>query len=351
MSGVDDPADDRDHPAGAETGSEADTDHDTVETVEVPAYYAAEIQAREQIADACPFKVFTSSSFDRWGWPWKLNNSGDARPSVAESCREMLIDPGLWNLSDTAELAHAAHKLDADYVIAKDISPEHPRHGNLQDRHLRSVETALNYLAVHSEVTAREDARLGTWDLSHDATVLFPIQAPFGEALDYMAESHERQIYDPEVDDTVPREVCPLEDVDHFAVGGLASLDVDERIRALHTVRDRVGEDAFVHALSPGTDIEMLAELRENTHLIDSLDVSTPENAPGSGKLPDKTWTQHKHLMPTGDDSTTVRTQYAGAVAIQLAFMLTPDLCDDELFDDRAHYRVLDDDQSSLDNW
>jgi len=98
------------------------------------------------------------------------------------------------------------------------------------------------------------------------------------------------------------------------------------------------GEDVTVvyemriHALAPGTAPAMLYELRQHPDLVDSLDVSTPERAPGNHKVPDATWTQDRHLFPRGDGTLTLRAQHSVSIALQLAHMLSP-LCNEETFE------------------
>lgn len=116
------------------------------------------------------------------------------------------------------------------------------------------------------------------------------------------------------------------------AVGGLIGLDVDERLAALRRVRERVGSGTHVHALAPGTEPRMIDALRAAPHLVDSLDVSTPERAPANGKLPDVSWTQHEIRVTEGTDSSTVRAAHSSGIALELARQLDP-----ERFERDAH--------------
>lgn len=70
------------------------------------------------------------------------------------------------------------------------------------------------------------------------------------------------------------------------------------------------------------------------------LDLSTPEMVIRSEKLPDKSWTQRPFAYPTGDESSTVRAQFASAVALQLNYMLGP-FCSDDVLDEKFHQSTL----------
>jgi len=94
----------------------------------------------------------------------------------------------------------------------------------------------------------------------------------------------------------------------------------------------------------------MIRALKENADLVDSLDVSTPEQSLAKDKLPDASWGQHKHATPRGEASSLVRGQFTAAVALSLAYMLSP-LCDThDTFED-----LLGDDedkaQTSIEQW
>ena len=125
-----------------------------------------------------------------------------------------------------------------------------------------------------------------------------------------------------------------LDEVSHLSIGGMLDIsDVEDRIDALHDVRARLGDDYHIHALAPSTDPEMIRELRGNPHLVNSLDVSTPERAPANDKIPDASWVQDRHFFPRGTKSSTIRAQASVLISVQLAHMLSP-LCKDETFKD-----------------
>jgi len=158
-----------------------------------------------------------------------------------------------------------------------------------------------------------------------------------------------------------PPEYVDLDEVIEVAeeMGYLPDKSGQEHIDALHRNRERVGTETRIHALAPGTDIEMLRELRAHPDLIDSLDVSTPEQAPANNKIPDATWQQPQRLLPFGKDISTVRGAYSSAIALQLCHMLSP-LCNEKTFekaiarrddDHSAKEQAQDDGIKTIDQW
>lgn len=313
-------------------------------TTEIPDYYEAEIAAREHIADECPVDVYTASVSDRWGWRWKLASYYEARPATARSCEMMMVDSGYARKGSIRGVLEAAERYGADTITTTDITPACDGYGAISPR---------------EEAYERHADLAYTISQDWDGDVLLPLHPPFDEAIE------ELQSFDPE-------RILGYEDNPHFdmprteeeremyragrahfsytldlvsmaggvAIGGLKDLPVKQRIEALRTVNRKTPTGIHVHALAPGTEPPMIRALRSNPGIVDSIDVSTPERAVANNKLPDKTWVQRHHPVPTGEDSSTVRGQYASAIAVQLAFMLTPHLCDDESLAEGASYQT-----------
>lgn len=283
----------------------------------IPQYYEREIREKEKIADASPIDVYCSSVNPRWGWRWKILSYYEAnRPAVRESCETLIIDSGFNRWGSPDDVLEAAARMDADLVFATDVTGmedptnkgHNPEMPSTDDSGIGGrMEAAVRGIEIFLE-RARE------LDIV-DKTIL-PIQHPY---LDFLELADERGW---------------LDEVNYIALGGLKRLDdVERRIEALHAVREYVGDNMKIHALAPGTEPEMLRELRDNPKLLDSLDNSTPEKAPASNKVPDASWTQKKHLLPFGEDVSTVRAQYSGTIAVQFAHMVSP-LCSDRTFEE-----------------
>jgi len=278
-------------------------------TRNLPAYYAEELQRREAVIDACPIDVYCSSINPAWGWPHKLMSYYEARPGAANSCQTLIIDSGYNRWGSPDDVLAAAAKTDATYVMATDVT-------GLEDPEKRDHNADMPTTDDPGIETQQDAALEGIQRFMHraealgiDHRVILPLQPPYDKFMD-ACESRGW-----------------LDRVDYVSVGGLLTFsDVQDRIEALHTVRDRLGDDYKIHALAPGRDPEMMAELRENPKLLDSLDNSTPEQAPGNDKIPDASGKQTRHFFPRGTHASTLRGAAAVMVALETAQMLSP-LC------------------------
>lgn len=291
-------------------------------TKRLPAYYAEELDRREAVIDACPIDVYCSSINPAWGWPHKLQSYYEARPGAAESCDTLIIDSGLNRWGSPEDVLAVAAKTDATYVVATDVT-------GFEDPSKRDHNPAMPSTDDPGIDSQREAALEGiqrfmerAGELGIDHRVILPLQPPYDEFMDACEDRGW------------------LDRVDYVSVGGLLTFsDVQDRIDALHTVRDRLGDDYKIHALAPGRDPEMMAELREHPGLIDSLDNSTPEQAPGNDKIPDASGSQTRHFFPRGTHASTLRGAAAVMVSLETAQMLSP-LCNA----DATYGPILDDD-------
>lgn len=278
-----------------------------------PEMYEREIGERRHIVEECPIDIYGSSINPRWSYEYKLMSYWEARKSVAGSTDTIMIDSGFRKEGDMDEILEACRKVNADWFIPPDITP---------------------FFDEYDEITPEERAmdiwRYGRqWEQSDvDAKMLMPLHRPVGKHLDAL------ETFQPPGSN---RTMNLLKRYDGVAVG-LKGIDVDERIEILIEINSRIPFDSHVHGLSPGTDMKMMAHLRENPHMIDSLDVSTPESAPANNKIPDNKWTQHRFRddperswFPTGDDVSTLRALESARIMLQLNYMLS-DLCDDSEF-------------------
>ncbi|WP_153952938.1 hypothetical protein [Halosegnis longus] len=269
--------------------------------------------------DACPIDIYVSSSNRRWSYPYRLNTYYNKRPGVADSSETMMIDSGWGKLGDIDKILEVASDLEADTIIGEDMTP--------------AVEG-------YEQFTPEENARMA-WDgvqrlenHSWDGDMLLPIHPHDGSyqySLDELMHYDVGRVLGFEDHPAFDMRSCRFDLVEAYggvAIGGLRDLDVEERIEALRSIRNRVGYQTTVHALAPGTEPEMIRFLKHNPRVIDSMDISTPENSVANNKLPDRTWSQDRFMFPTGTDSTTVRASATVFQTIMLNYMLSP-LCDD----------------------
>lgn len=264
--------------------------------------YERELKEREYIVESCPIDVYCSSINPRWGYPNKLMSYWEARESVRDSAENVIIDSGFRRYGDIEKILDEAERMDADYFIIPDVTPWFDEYDEY-DPEQRAREAWM-----YANVADRRGVDSGRF---------LPLHRPLDANIDAMEHFEHGNV---------------LERYDGVAIG-LKKMPVAERVKALTTLEVRIDQDMQVHALSPGTELEMLKYLRQNHHQIDSLDVSTPESAPSNNKVPDLTWYQHVVPFPSATDISTVRAMRTIAIALQLNLMLSP-LCSDEQFDE-----------------
>ena len=273
--------------------------------------YEREIGERQHIIEQCPIDIYCSSINPRWGYPYKLMSYYESRPSVRDSAENLIIDSGYRKYGDIDEILEAVEKLDADWFIPPDVTPWFDDYDEI------------------SPAERVEDLWEHGWKATLagvDAEMLVPLHRPVDEHLEELKHFRpERSIGDQE-------EYNLLKEFGGVAVG-LKGIPDSERIEVLGTINREIPVGTHVHGLSPGTEMEMMSFLRENPHMVDSIDVSTPESAAANNKIPDNEWYQHKVPFPTGTDISTLRAMRTLEIALRLNFMLS-DLCDDSEFDE-----------------
>ncbi|MFC6770003.1 hypothetical protein ACFQDD_00435 [Halorubrum pallidum] len=316
------------------------------DTTRVPAYYEAEIDARERVAEDCPVDVYCSSANRFWGWKYKLVSYYNAAERISDSGGEIIVDSGVNRWGSPDDVLAAAAKVDADYVVATDVTGMEVPAKDYHNPAMPGVDAGES-----SKFTDRRGDAGGVFnaalegirrfmerarELGIEDRVILPIQPPYIDFLDACAERGW------------------LDEVSYVAVGGLLTIDdVADRIDALREVRSYLGDDFRIHALAPGRDAEMIDALRENPSLVDSLDNSTPEQAPANDKLPGASGTQTRHQFPRGDDTSVLRGVAAAMIALETAQMLSGKCDPVETWPDRYDepVRPSDDSQAQIEDW
>jgi len=214
----------------------------------------------------------------------------EAGRSTTEECFELIIDSA-YTHSDVGnkETIEAAIKANADYIIMADAP------GSQRQTHNALSEFVELYKA-HVECTAKP---------------FVVLQPPYAD--------HFRRY-----EDTYSK-------FSHFALGGLHQFDPWQQISSIREFRRAAGAQVYVHALGIGTNYEIVRELRNEPRLVDSLDVSTAEQAIKNNKIPDKKWKQTRFYVPQGVDSTTVRARFSESILSMLNYVLGPLVDDDGL--------------------
>lgn len=304
--------------AAPDTASRTETDTETTSgssedpgTVEVPARYAREIEKRERLHEQALIDVYVAGDTSWYAWPHRLVNAGDAdHVALRDTCDTLIVDSVYGDdYYPVDDVLDAAHKIHADYVIMSDY-PDQP------DATIDAYEWFSSHYIDHA----------------CNATVI-PVAQPASPDFHQQINFYQRS-----------RLTHPL-----IAIGGLSSATPAEQVTALTRAREIAGSQQAIHGLGLGTSPQVIAAVRQHATrhgrpLIDSLDTSTPERAPSLNKLPDKTWSQHRHLLPEGESSTVVRAGFADAIARMLAYEFSPS-CDDDVVTD------VPDASSDLSHW
>jgi hypothetical protein len=326
----------------------------------VPDYLETEVETRQEIIDDCPVDVFCMSANRFWSWPHKLFSYYKASPTVAESGDTIMVDSGHNRWGSPQDVLEAAAKVNADLVFATDVTgmedPENKYHNDAMPevadvRHeIRAAieahddpQATVESLGPALEGVTRFVERARELEIL-DRTVL-PVQAPYTACLEI---ADELGLFTPN-----PQAVDAIR---YVAVGGLLNIDeVADRIAALNDVRDYVGDNIKVHALAPGRDPEMMLALRDNPTLIDSLDNSTPEQAPPNNQIADATGSQIQHLFPHGQKSSTLRGAAALLQSLETAHLLSDNLDVESTFpglvDDQGYTEPDDQQQQQISEW
>jgi hypothetical protein len=238
---------------------------------------------RLRVISRCPVKVFIASYIPRYWYPYRLQHAGKARDWAKDESLEVILDSAIMEDDiGNSETLDRAHEVGADYVIPNDT--------------LHDQEATTDAVRAFVDLYEQHPCT---------ATPLIPLQPPYDE--------HYRE----------------LDQFSHYVLGGIATADPERQLEAIREFRDAAGPYPYAHGLGLGASLTLIRALRDNPTLLDSLDLSTPEQVIRGEKLPDKTWIQKEHQYPTGEDSSTVRAAFASAVALQLNYMLSP-LCSDE---------------------
>lgn len=245
-----------------------------------------EFGERMAIISHCPIRVYIASYIPRYWYPYRLQHAEKARPWVKDESLEVIMDSAIGDSAvGNVEVLDRAHELNADYVIPADTL------------HDQAATTAAvgEFMDIYKTHACR-------------ARPLVPLQPPY-----------ERHYED-------------LDGFTHYVLGGMAMADPSEQLEGIRRFREAAGFGVYAHGLGLGASLPLIKKLREEPRLLDSLDLSTPEKLIRGEKIADKTWKQRPYEYARGERSSSVRAQFASAIALQLNYMLGP-FCDDEILD------------------
>jgi hypothetical protein len=235
-------------------------------------------------------RVFAAGINGRYWYPYRLMSAKEAGRSTAEECFELIVDSA-YTHDDVGnkKTIEAAIDANADYIIMADAP------GSQKKTH-NALKEFINLYKEHVECSAKP---------------FVVLQPPYADHYEQYEDVYSR--------------------FSHFALGGLHQFDPWQQISAIREFRMTAGAQVYVHALGIGTDFEIVSSLRDEPRLVDSLDVSTAEQAIKNNKIPDKKWEQTRFYVPEGVDSTTVRARFSESILSMLNYVLGPNVDDDEL--------------------
>ena len=220
------------------------------------------------LVDCCPIDIYVPSNMT-YKYPYKLGKpeTSYGTERIRETCTTHIMDSGIGNdhLSNE-DVLDLAHKLDSDFVVAKDY---------LHDRE-QTTESIREFLDLYDEHPCR-------------ATPMIPLQPPH--------HVHYQEL--PDVDNMA------------FLIGGVKDAADSTVIDALRSFRAQVGYSPYVHLLGKGASVSIANAVATDPRLIQSLDCATPEIAASKGRIFDHELKQRPYPSPTGDGSSTTTTELA----------------------------------------
>lgn len=289
-----------------------------------------EIQSKRDVIDAAPIDVFAASNIRTYWYPYRLQHIGYANDRIRRLSRRYILDSDIKDPSVTNQaVLDRALELDADVVVPKDYLPfrvyddlsKKDGWTDEQDQALRDLRSDFddNVSATTASIQDFQDAYA---DHAFDGEYLVPLQPPHTE--------HYQE----------------FPDADGYLLGGIKDWDADAQVQAMKDFRDVAGPEPYVHALGLGFSWTLVEAFRENPGMVDSIDLSTPEQMGKNAKVPGPRWEQNDCYVAPGDKSSAVRGDLASFALLRFNYDIGPDVNTekDDRFDDLFS-------QSGLGDW
>lgn len=253
----------------------------------------------EVLLDACPIDIYAASSL-KHPWPYRLQNAVECYPASFWRSQHRIMDSAIGaDLTNEDVLAEAVEKR-ATAVVAKD------------------------YLHDQEATTASIREFIDLHDPDEHPRAYIPLQPPYDE--------HAAEVYP-----TVERSHL----AHRYMLGGLANATPEERIDEMLAFRSEVGDEPVAHGLGWGLDDQLVATIREEPDLLDSVDNSTPQNALRNGRIVDKHWQSRPFgVVDKGQYQNVTMGGFEFATLVQAAHRLTP--YNDEFADTHNQSAVSD---------
>lgn len=235
----------------------------------------------EVLLDACPVDIYAASSL-KHPWPYRLQNAAECYPASFWRSQDRILDSAIGeDLSNEDVLDHAIER-HATAVVAKDY---------LHDADA-TTESVREFVELHEP--------------ERHPRAYIPLQPPYDE--------HVREVY-PIIEES---------HLDHrYMLGGLANAEPARRIDELLTFRAEVGSEPTAHGLGWGLDDELVAAVRDEPSLLDSVDNSSPSQAVQNDQILDKHWRAKPCAHVDGQYQNAVGGTFEFAMLVRAAHRLT----------------------------
>lgn len=307
-----------------------------------------EVKQRNRLARLANVEVYVSGGNGRFYWPFKLQPYDESTPSVRRKSAKYILDSGFASdeeETDTAEprdnaalsaftdgeadrqttdtdsdiesdaldglsmetneaLIEKARERQPDYVIPDDsVNPQ------------STLEPATEASRTAIERTAEKVSMLldEIEEETFPATVIVPLQPPHDFHLSFLHEHYPRQA-----------------NRGHFALGGMKDFDPEDQVAAIRQFRDVAGNDAYVHGFGMGASRVLIETLREDPHLLDSVDFSTVQQHANNAKFAGPSRKPVHVGRAMGKSSATTTGALMASELCLIARMLAPSLTSEE---------------------
>jgi len=235
----------------------------------------------EVLLSACPLDIYAASSL-KHPWPYRLQNAAECYPASFWRSQDRILDSAIGeDLTNQDVLSHAVER-HATAVVAKD------------------------YLNDQEATTESIREFIDLYDSQTHPRAYIPLQPPY--------EEHVVDVY-PLVEES---------GLSHrYMLGGLANAAPGERIDRLLDFRAEVGDEPTAHGLGWGLEDQLVATIREEPTLLDSVDNSSPSQAVQNNKVLDKHWRAKPCQHVDGRYQNAVGGAFEFAMLVQAVHRLT----------------------------
>jgi len=262
----------------------------------------------------CPVDIYTSGQNGRYWSPYRLapynpRDNGDRR--VNSSAFSFILDSGIGYDDLTNEaLIERAETLDPEpeYIVPKD---------HLHDPDA-TTESVYEFLEIYEETSLTSEIIIPLQPTSPGSPDNPTFKSPNMDHADHYEDFRD------------------LSGISTYGIGGVKDAETRVQLECVRSFREAVGEfprGPRVHLFGVGASMEFVKAVRNDPRLVQSVDCATITRQLINNRLPDKylNYSDNGFSLPRGDNSTTVLGQFIGAGITMLAYLMGPDLDDEDL--------------------